>query len=116
MNEEVTQSASGAAAAQAEVRVKPLSDNAFLAFFQKIWRWGLGVWYGFADKHPKGSKLIQQFAVMFLFSNLVTIFQALIMIFFAICVSGDLGRAVRLARRRAALAGCGRQRPELRDL
>ena len=81
MNEEVTQSASGAAAAQAEVRVKPLSDNAFLAFFQKIWRWGLGVWYGFADKHPKGSKLIQQFAVMFLFSNLVTIFQALIMIF-----------------------------------
>lgn len=66
---------------QAEVRVKPLSNNAFIAFFQKIWRWWLGVWNGFADKHPKGAKLIQQFVVMFLFSNLVTIFQALVMIF-----------------------------------
>lgn len=65
----------------AEIRIKPLSENVVLAFFQKIWRWWLGGWNGFADKHPKAAKLIQQFIVMFLFSNLVTIFQALVMIF-----------------------------------
>ncbi len=62
-------------------QIKPLSDNAFVAFFQKIWRDWLGWWYGFADKNPKIAKLLQQFVVMFLFSNLVTIFQALVMIF-----------------------------------
>ena len=40
-------------------QLKPLSNNGFLRFFQKIWRWWLGVWYGFCDKHPKLSKILQ---------------------------------------------------------
>ncbi len=64
-----------------KAQIKPLSDNAFVAFFQNIWRAWLGFWYGFADKNPKIAKLIQQFVVMFLFSNLVTIFQLLLMVF-----------------------------------
>ena len=64
-----------------KAQIKPLSDNAFVAFFQNIWRAWLGFWYGFADKNPKIAKLIQQFVVMFLFSNLVTIFQLLVMVF-----------------------------------
>ena len=61
--------------------ITPLSDNGFVAFFQNLWRSWLGVWYAFCDKHPKGSRLIKEFIVMFLFSNLVTIWQALVMIF-----------------------------------
>lgn len=61
--------------------IKPLSSNAFLAFFQKIWRWWLGVWYGFSDKHPKGAKLIYQIVFFLVFSNGVTIWQLLVMLF-----------------------------------
>ena len=61
--------------------IKPLSENAFLAFFQRIYRAWLGWWYGMCDKHPKGTKLIGQFVVMFVFSNAVTIWQLLVMLF-----------------------------------
>ena len=61
--------------------IKPLSSNAFLAFFQRIYRAWLGFWYGFCDKHPKAGKLIGQFVVMFVFSNAVTIWQLLVMLF-----------------------------------
>ena len=90
MNEEVTQSASGAAAARAEVRVKPLSDNAFLAFFQKIWRWWLGVWYGFADKHPKGSSILYKVFFFIVFSEGVTIFQYLCYTFLPYAFGQDM--------------------------
>ena len=62
-------------------QIKPLSGNGFVAFWQKLYRGYLGWWVGFCDKHPKGSKLLKEFVVMFLFSNLVTIWQALVMIF-----------------------------------
>lgn len=66
---------------KAEVIVKPLSDNAFLAFFQKIWRWWLGVWYGFEEKHPKLAKILYQVFFFVVFSEGVTIVQILILIF-----------------------------------
>ena len=62
-------------------QIKPLSDNAFIAFFQKIWRWWLGVWYGFADKHEKLAKIIYQVFFFIVFSEGVTIFQILVLIF-----------------------------------
>lgn len=62
-------------------QLKPLSDNAFLRFFQKIWRWWLGVWYGFADKHPKASGIIYMVFFFIVFSEGVTIFQFLVMTF-----------------------------------
>ena len=68
--------------------ITPLSSNGFVAFFQNLWRSWLGVWYAFCDKHPKGSRLIKEFIVMFLFSNLVTIWQALIMIFLPYAFQG----------------------------
>ncbi len=81
MNEAATSRMPAAGSPQAEVRIKPLSDNAFIAFFQKIWRWWLGVWYGFADKHPKGSKIIYQVFFFIVFSEGVTIVQILILMF-----------------------------------
>lgn len=62
-------------------QIKPLSDNAFVAFFQKIWRWWLGTWYGFADKQPKLAKVIYEIFFFMVFSNGVTIFQILVLIF-----------------------------------
>lgn len=62
-------------------QIKPLSENAFLRFFQKIWRWWLGVWYGFADKHPKLSKILYMVFFFIVFSEGVTIFQILVLIF-----------------------------------
>lgn len=66
---------------QAEVKVKPLSENAFLAFFQKIWRWWLGVWYGFAEEHPKAASLIYMVFFFIVFSEGVTIWQYIVMTF-----------------------------------
>ena len=65
----------------AEVKIKPLSSNGFLAFFQKIWRWWIGVWSGFSDKHPKLSKLIYRIFFFIVFSEGVTIYQFLIFAF-----------------------------------
>ncbi len=62
-------------------QIKPLSDNAFVAFFQKIWRAWLGLWYGFADKHPKLAKLIYQIFFFIVFSEGVTIYQYVVMTF-----------------------------------
>lgn len=62
-------------------QIKPLSENAFVRFFQKIWRWWLGVWYGFADKHPQLSKIIYMVFFFIVFSEGVTIFQILVLIF-----------------------------------
>lgn len=72
-----------------KAQIKPLSDNAFVAFFQKIWRAWLGVWYGFADKNPKMAKLIYQVGFFFLFSQGVTIYQYLVMTFLPFALGYD---------------------------
>lgn len=64
-----------------KAQIKPLSNNAFVAFFQKIWRAWLGFWYGFADKNPKLAKLIYQVFFFFVFSQGVTIYQYIVMTF-----------------------------------
>lgn len=60
---------------------KPLSSNKCAAFFQKIWRWWLGVWGKFATKHPKLSKILYQVAMFWVFSMGVTVFQYIVMTF-----------------------------------
>ncbi len=60
-------------------QIKPLSNNAFVRFFQKILRWWLGVWYGFCDKKPKFSALVYKVFFFIAFSMGVTIWQFLIM-------------------------------------
>ena len=69
-------------------QIKPLSQNGFVAFFQKIWRWWLGVWYAFSEKHPKLSKLIYQVVFFFVFSMGVTIWQYIVMAFLPYLLGG----------------------------
>lgn len=64
-----------------EAQIKPLSGNSVARFFQKIWRWWLGVWYGFADKHEKLSAWIYKIAFFVIFSMSVTIWQYIVMTF-----------------------------------
>lgn len=61
--------------------LKPLSENAFVRFFQKIWRGWLGAWYGFADKHPKLAPWIYKVFFFIVFSYGVTIWQFIVMTF-----------------------------------
>lgn len=79
---------SEAAQKQAEIKIKPLSNNAFLAFFQKIWRWWLGVWYGFADKNPKLAGIIYKVFFFIIFSEGVTIWQFIVMTFLPFAFKG----------------------------
>jgi hypothetical protein len=67
---------------------KPLNKNAFLAFFQKIWRWWLGVWYNFSDKHSKLASAIYLVFFFLVFSEGVTIIQYLIMTFLPYVFAG----------------------------
>lgn len=69
------------AADEAKLQPKPLSQNGFVAFWQKIWRWWQGVWYGFSEKHPKLSNIIYMVFFFIVFSYGVTIFQYLFMTF-----------------------------------
>jgi hypothetical protein len=62
-------------------QIKPLSENGFVRFWQKIWRWWLGVWYGFSEKHPKGASLIYKIFFFIVFSEGVTIWQYIVMTF-----------------------------------
>ncbi|MCL2061654.1 MAG: hypothetical protein FWH03_03415 [Firmicutes bacterium] len=59
-------------------QIKPLSENGFVRFFQKIWRGYLTAWHSFADKHPKAAKWIYMLAFFILFSQAVTVFQFLV--------------------------------------
>lgn len=83
----VVNQAAGAAAApvlspqEIAKQIKPLSNNSFAAFFQRIWRGWLAVWYGFADRHPKLSKAIYMVVFFIVFSEGVTIWQFIIMTF-----------------------------------
>ncbi|MDE7405380.1 MAG: hypothetical protein K2M89_00705 [Clostridiales bacterium] len=62
-------------------QIKPLSQNAFLRFFQRILRWWLGIWYGFCDKKPKFSALVYKVFFFVVFSMGVTIWQFIVMTF-----------------------------------
>lgn len=62
-------------------QIKPLSKNGFVAFFQRIGRWWLSLWYGFSDKHPKLAKWIYMIFFFIVFSEGVTIYQMLVLIF-----------------------------------
>lgn len=62
-------------------QIKPLSNNAFAAFFQKMFRKWLSVWYGFCERHPKGSALIYKIFFFLVFSVGVTVFQYIVMTF-----------------------------------
>ncbi len=68
--------------------VKPLSENAFVRFFQRIARWWLGAWYGFADKHPKLAPWIYKIFFFFVFSMGVTIWQFIVMTFLPYAFAG----------------------------
>ncbi len=63
------------------IKSKPLSDNRFKAFFQRIYRWWLGRWYEYADAHRKAADLIYTVFFFFVFSVGVTIYQYLVMTF-----------------------------------
>ena len=81
MSEEMNETQTAAEEAQPVIEVKPLSDNAFVAFFQRIWRWWLGTWYGFAEKHEKLAGLIYKIFFFFVFSMSVTVWQYIVMTF-----------------------------------
>ena len=71
-------------------QIKPLSKNGFVAFFQKIGRWWLSIWYGFSDKHPKLAKWIYMIFFFIVFSEGVTIYQMLVLIFLPYLFGLDL--------------------------
>ena len=71
-------------------QIKPLSKNGFVAFWQRIWRWWLSVWYGFQDKHPKLAKWIYMIFFFIVFSEGVTIYQMLVLIFLPYLFGLDL--------------------------
>lgn len=83
------QTASSAALpGEEKLQNKPLSENAFLAFFQKIARWWMGHWSSFKEKHPKGANLLYQIFFFIVFSEGVTIWQYLVMTFLPYVFSG----------------------------
>lgn len=67
---------------------KPLSQNGFVAFWQKIWRWWQGGWYSYSEKHPKLSGLIYMVFFFFVFSMGVTVWQYLVMLFLPYAFAG----------------------------
>lgn len=83
--------------AQKEIanQLAPYSDNVLLMFFQKIWRWWLGVWSYFTDKKPKLAKFLLTFFLFYMISNLVTVFQWLLLLFIPHFFGMDLaGQAI----------------------
>lgn len=62
-------------------QLKPLSDNAFIRFFQKILRAYLSWWYNFADKHEKLAPWIYKVGFFIIFSLSVTVYQYIVMTF-----------------------------------
>ncbi|MDE6868592.1 MAG: hypothetical protein K2J83_05580 [Clostridia bacterium] len=62
-------------------RIKPLSQNGFVRFFQNIVRRWLGMWYGFAEKKPRLAYWIYKVGFFCAFSISVTLWQFIIMTF-----------------------------------
>ncbi|MCL2796441.1 MAG: hypothetical protein FWD58_00060 [Firmicutes bacterium] len=65
--------------AEIKAQIKPLSENGFVAFFQRLWRSYLAWWYGFSDKHPTAAKWMYMLVFFIVFSQGVTIWQFLVM-------------------------------------
>ena len=72
-------------------QIKPLSANSFVAFFQRMYRWWIGIWSDFTTKHPKFSKLLYMVVFFFIFSMAVTVWQFIIMTFMPY-LFGDLNQ------------------------
>ncbi len=85
---EETVDVSGYTVEEVQAQLKPLSQNAFVRFWQKILRWWLGVWYGFSDKHPKLAPWIYKIFFFIVFSYGVTIWQFIVMAFLPYAFSG----------------------------
>lgn len=85
---EETVDVSGYTVEEVQAQLKPLSQNAFVRFWQKILRWWLGVWYGFSDKHPKLAPWIYKIFFFIVFSEGVTIWQFIVMAFLPYAFSG----------------------------
>lgn len=66
---------------EARLVLKPLSSNAFAAFWQKLYRSWMGVWEGFKMKHPTGAAWIYKIVFFLVFSIGVTIWQYLVILF-----------------------------------
>ncbi|MCD8201179.1 MAG: hypothetical protein LUD47_03825 [Clostridia bacterium] len=64
-----------------KLELKPLSQNSFAAFWQRLYRAWLGVWYGFTAKHEKAGKIIYLIVFFLAFSIGVTIWQYIVMAF-----------------------------------
>ena len=62
-------------------QIKPLSQNAFVRFFQKLYRKWLEKWYAFSSRHEKGASLLQKAFFFLVFSVGVTIWQYVVMTF-----------------------------------
>lgn len=62
-------------------QIKPLSHNDLAAFFQRIYRKWLSVWYDYSERHPKGSALLYKIFFFLVFSVGVTVFQYIVMTF-----------------------------------
>ena len=60
-------------------QIKPLSENRFKRFFQKLYRKWLEKWYAFEDRHAKGAALLKKAAYFLVFSVGVTVWQYLVM-------------------------------------
>ncbi|MCD8205638.1 MAG: hypothetical protein LUD29_03390 [Clostridia bacterium] len=72
---------------EVKLELKPFSENSFVAFWQKLYRAWLGVWYGFAAKHEKAAKIIYLIVFFLLFSIGVTIWQYIVMAFLPLAFS-----------------------------
>lgn len=73
--------------ADLQKQIKPLSKNVVAAFFQKIFRKWLSVWYGFGEAHPKGANLLYKIFFFLTFSVGVTVVQYVIMAFLPLAFS-----------------------------
>lgn len=61
--------------------IKPLSQNAFVRFFQRPYRRWLEKWYAFSGRHERGADLLQKAFFFCVFSLGVTVWQYLVMTF-----------------------------------
>ncbi len=69
-------------------QVKPFSGNAFVRFFQKLYRGWLLKWYTFSGKKPQLAKLIYTIAFFCIFSMGTAILQFILMTFMPYAFSG----------------------------
>ena len=74
------------------IKIKPLSKNPIAAAFQKLGRWWLGKWYAFSDKHPKFAPVLYKVFFFIVFSEGVTIWQYLVMLFLPHLFGSGLAR------------------------